>query len=629
MSRKNEELTPWFFDGFVLERAVESPRITSRASVPVATPADPSFSNGALTRSMQYDGSGNPVGLTDAKGQTTTTTFGILNRAGTTSYASSLQLDLPSLASVTFTYDGNGNRTQIDELKNTIGGQVHEVTNRGFDSLDRLKSETRYDGKVVKYGYDFKGNRTSVTDPDLAATTYLYDGQDRLHAAITPDGTTYYTYDFDSLLLGSTEPNGVSESRGYDAARRLSSIDTAVTGNALSHFGYTYDANGNRATLSEQRTNPSTQTLNTAEATGYGYDLLDRLVAVAYPDGHAALYNLDPVGNRIGERSAPTSTVGTLDALAYTRATNLTEDVTAQFNRVNWLRSRSDALNVASNVTFAYDANGNVASELTSARARALHWDVRDTLTDVVDNGVTVGVYDYCYSKQRVKRATANEHVEYVLDDKFVLEETDGSQASHPSYRRYHYANAPLEVVDQVGSRFYTNDAEGSPSDLTNLNGTVQRAIQYDAWGKNRNNTAPTSAEPKLGYTGHQLDVETGLVYARARYYDSELGIFLSSDPREPGVGDAPWLNRYLYVKGNPLIYEDPDGLRDLSTEAEIKDMTPDEIQAGNDQIRQEAAVGQQQEEECARIGCINAGNSADTPIGIALPGHPRSSRRI
>ena len=88
----------------------------------------------------------------------------------------------------------------------------------------------------------------------------------------------------------------------------------------------------------------------------------------------------------------------------------------------------------------------------------------------------------------------------------------------------------------------------------------MQRAIQYDALGKNRNNTAPTSAEPKLGYTGHQLDVETGVVYARARYHDSELGIFLSSDPREPGVGDAPWLNRYLYVKGNPLAYVDPSG---------------------------------------------------------------------
>ena len=188
--------------------------------------------------------------------------------------------------------------------------------------------------------------------------------------------------------------------------------------------------------------------------------------------------------------------------------------MTAQFNRVNWLLSRNDALNVASNVTFAYDANGNVSSELTSARARGLHWDVRDTLTDVVDNGVTVGVYDYCYSKQRVKRTTASERVEYVLDDKFVLQEADGSQATHPSYRRYHYANAPLEVVDQIGSRFYTNDAEGSPSDLTNLNGTVQRAIQYDAWGKNRNNTAPTSAEPKLGYPITATAFQTGGQFA-------------------------------------------------------------------------------------------------------------------
>jgi hypothetical protein len=47
---------------------------------------------------------------------------------------------------------------------------------------------------------------------------------------------------------------------------------------------------------------------------------------------------------------------------------------------------------------------------------------------------------------------------------------------------------------------------------------------KYDAWGQYRNDTAPLSNEPKLGFTGHQYDPETGLVYARARYYDPDLG---------------------------------------------------------------------------------------------------------
>lgn len=47
-----------------------------------------------------------------------------------------------------------------------------------------------------------------------------------------------------------------------------------------------------------------------------------------------------------------------------------------------------------------------------------------------------------------------------------------------------------------------------------------------------------------IGFTGHQYDVETGLAYARARYYDSEVGRFISRDSFEGAVGDAPSLHR-------------------------------------------------------------------------------------
>ena len=60
-------------------------------------------------------------------------------------------------------------------------------------------------------------------------------------------------------------------------------------------------------------------------------------------------------------------------------------------------------------------------------------------------------------------------------------------------------------------------------------------------------------------YTGQKQD-GTGLLYYNARYYDPSLGIFLSPDTLVPDAGRVVDYNRFLYVRGNPLKYNDPSG---------------------------------------------------------------------
>lgn len=64
-------------------------------------------------------------------------------------------------------------------------------------------------------------------------------------------------------------------------------------------------------------------------------------------------------------------------------------------------------------------------------------------------------------------------------------------------------------------------------------------------------------------FTGHEHDGETGLDYARARYFSEPQGRFVSPDPLlASGKLAVPqsW-NRYTYVLNNPLVLVDPDGL--------------------------------------------------------------------
>ena len=545
-------------------------------AVPLAeAPVDVDRGTGTLDWSWTYDFNGNVRTKTDPKGQVCTFANWILNRLENETWSSFAGARaLPSLNSIARIYDPNGNLTNITENKLTSSGVVDEVTVRVFDGLDRLKNEARYDGKLVAYGYDAKGNRLSVTDPDQVATVYTYDAQDRLKTATLPEGITTYSYYVDSLQKSVVHPNGIHEERAYDSASRLTSIATSV-----SSFTYEFDANGNRSRQIEQRTDPATQALRAAETTTYGYDEMDRLTGVLYPGGNAFLYRLDAVGNRTGEREAAGYT-GTLTKEAFASALNLIRDITGSFDRANWLRLRNDAVNPASSTTYVFDLNGNLVAKATATANRTFSWDARNTLTSAYDNGTLLGNYDYDRNLLRVKRSAQGRQVEYVLDDKFVLSEHDGSTPAHSMKRRYHYGTGPLAESEVSGASRFTTwlgvDAQGSITDATQSDGTVRTARQYDAWGQYRNGTAPGSADPKLGYTGHEHDPEAGLEYDRHRYRDPELGIFISRDPRESPVGETPWLHRYVYVKGNPLKYVDPDGFCGMPGQEECQIVTSD-----------------------------------------------------
>ncbi len=78
----------------------------------------------------------------------------------------------------------------------------------------------------------------------------------------------------------------------------------------------------------------------------------------------------------------------------------------------------------------------------------------------------------------------------------------------------------------------------------------------YNAYGRYRSGgTLPTDRR----YTGQQRD-DTGLYYYNARYYDPQIGTFLSPDTLVPDPGNVQAYNRYLYALGNPVKLADSTG---------------------------------------------------------------------
>jgi RHS repeat-associated protein len=103
---------------------------------------------------------------------------------------------------------------------------------------------------------------------------------------------------------------------------------------------------------------------------------------------------------------------------------------------------------------------------------------------------------------------------------------------------------------------YYYTDAQGTPVVETDAQGNVIERTYYAPYGQVLNRDLRDGP----GYTRHEEDPETGLVYMQQRYYCPECGRFLSVDPVGVDPTNAGNFNRYEYANDNPYRYTDPDG---------------------------------------------------------------------
>lgn len=143
--------------------------------------------------------------------------------------------------------------------------------------------------------------------------------------------------------------------------------------------------------------------------------------------------------------------------------------------------------------------------------------------------------------------------------------------------------NAQLGIADEApatrpASEIYYVHADhlGTPRELTDAEGHLVWTAAYKAWGSATLESPPRSIMRQVGNTlsesleqqddpiaqplrfqGQYFDPETGLHYNRFRYYDPDVGRFVSQDP----IGLSGGANHYQYSP-NPVAWTDPLGLK-------------------------------------------------------------------
>ena len=104
---------------------------------------------------------------------------------------------------------------------------------------------------------------------------------------------------------------------------------------------------------------------------------------------------------------------------------------------------------------------------------------------------------------------------------------------------------------------WYHPDHLGSSSWITYSDGSAVQHLHYLPWGEDFVDQRSGSFSSMYTFSAKEKDAETGYSYFGARYYSSDLSVWLSVDPM---AAKYPSLSPYVYCADNPVKLVDPNG---------------------------------------------------------------------
>ncbi|MCF5737410.1 type IV secretion protein Rhs, partial [Pseudomonas syringae] len=233
----------------------------------------------------------------------------------------------------------------------------------------------------------------------------------------------------------------------------------------------------------------------------------------------------------------------------------------AAANRLNFNTSRFDhvkdnRLKQWANHEYKYDAWGNLIEKTVGiVRWQTFTYDCENRLVKtetMADTQVeSTSSYQYDSLGRRVAKQSEikgqTEQKRFLWQGLRMLREESPGQSSLYLYEPGSYA--PLARVDEKEGEvenkvyYFHTDQIGTPLELTDAEGQIVWQAKYRAWGAVEK-LVVNEVEQNLRFQGQYFDVETGLHYNTFRYYDPEIGRFITQDP----IGLDGGLNLYQYA---------------------------------------------------------------------------------
>ena len=451
----------------------------------------------------------------------------------------------------------NGTDIVYEYRYNCITGELLGVTEYS-DSIPKVQ--------YIKINDDFgrtKAERHTLDNGQSLTYTYTYKSafEDTVSSIKLPNGkTAAFTFDdFGRLKTRSVNTSSALQNEYTYCNNRTDSSSTTplvskeslIVGNLPNDYSYTYDSNNNILTIK----NGSNTLL-----VSYEYDGLNRLIRENIVGGNTTVFKYDKGGNlqykKVYAYSAAAGKTytdllnGTGKTISYGYGVAANKDLLTSYNGSG---------------TLEYDNYGNPQKWFKhgasgSSLGYTLQWGSDDRLV-MVEDVAARDIYTYIYNDQgiRISKFVNDVMHTYYLQGEQIIAEIYGN-----NFLKFYYDSTGICGFNYNGTDYYyQKNIQGDILKIFDGNGTLYAEYSYDAWGKCtiKTNVNGIAKINPFRYRGYYLDDETGLYYLNARYYDPEIGRFISPDSIEylsPETING--LNVYAYCLNNPVMYTDPSG---------------------------------------------------------------------
>jgi RHS repeat-associated protein len=423
-------------------------------------------------------------------------------------YVSSIEYDI--FGRMTKLVHGNG----VIDTESYYGGsenfRLQGIRVDGPDSANHLN---------LQYSYNELAKIKQITDsrdtsaPLSNTATFGYDGLGRLEDATGPAYALGFTYDaVGNITLAEGGP------LAYDNPAKPHQATARGLSLVIQH-----DANGN-LTFKQTQTDSITNT----------YDPLNRLLSSTYTNsGNQQTQKYDYTGRRVFRKE----NAGAPD-LFFSKLMEF--DDSAIVNQYYYAGDRLVA------------ARWNYNPAFGTGVAPAVPLRIPPELPLAVGSVAILLLLGFGRRKQRILITIGPSRA---LGASLLL------LAATPPIGLFTPTVAQADCEPNISTVHYHLDHLGSTQVITNSLGQIQQQIRYTAFGKTRGrwdaSGTPVGPDPTgltREYTGYESDNLTGFEYAGARFYDPELGQFLSHDPEDQ------FASPYSYCGGDPLNSTDPNG---------------------------------------------------------------------
>ncbi|MCF6313821.1 MAG: RHS repeat-associated core domain-containing protein [Verrucomicrobiales bacterium] len=352
------------------------------------------------------------------------------------------------------------------------------------------------------------------------------------------------------------ESGGLSSTLAHDAKGQVLSVVNSSNAGALEQLSYGYSAVGQR--LYMQR----------ADGRGdlYGYDNARQLTGAA----------IDIDSPSTGGIGLPANDMSYAYDLGGNRSQSIDGGVTT-----NYTANDVNEYSTVGADTPVHDDNGN----LTAGDGLSMSWDAHNRLMVVEPSAPVDGdlraFYQYDGTGRRISKIVdqydagttswvASEVRSFVYDGWNVIREgvvdTSGGGIVETQIKRYTWGidlsgsrqgaggvggllmveedNDPANAASPIAAYYYTNDANGNVTTITDTAGVAVAQYEYDAYGNVVASVGAYVSENPYRYSTKYSDDESGWLYYGFRFYSVKTGRWISRDP----IGERGGVNLYGFV---------------------------------------------------------------------------------